>query len=89
MPILFASTVVRPCRYLAPATHLCIQTRRAMRSSAGRGRPAVHDSQPIIYGEHNVTQARQILIHRIRIVVVVHVMEAEHHLSRGATVGED
>ena len=50
---------------------------------------SVHHSQPIIDREHSVSAAGQVLIHRVSVVVVVHVMEAEHHLADGASMHED
>src|SRR6476661_9428922 len=50
---------------------------------------AIHDSQSIIYREHDVPLAGQVLIHRVGVVVVVHVVEAEHHLPHRSTMSED
>src|SRR6202522_1942447 len=50
---------------------------------------AIHDAGPIVDRQHDISTARQILIHGIGIVVVVHVVEAEHHLADGAAVNED
>src|SRR5438309_8505184 len=52
-------------------------------------RASVHDAQPIIHRQHGVPFARQILIHRISIVVILHVMKTEQHLPDGSPVRED
>jgi hypothetical protein len=53
-----------------------------------KGAP-VHDAEPVIDREHGVTFARQILIHRIRVVVILHVMKTEQHLPDRSAVRED
>src|SRR5204863_10148889 len=50
---------------------------------------AVHDAEAVIHREHGVTFARQILVHRIGVVVILHVMKTEEHLPDGSTVRED
>src|SRR5438046_7068163 len=44
-----------------------------------KGAP-VHDAEPIVHREHSVTLARQILIHRVGGVVMLHVMPFETSL---------
>ena len=53
-----------------------------------KGAP-VHDAEPVIHREHGVTFARQILIHRIGVVVILHVMKPEQHLPDRSAVRED
>ena len=49
----------------------------------------IHDAEPIVHRQHDVAFARQVLIHGVRVVVVVHVVKSEHHLPDGAAVAED
>ena len=49
---------------------------------------SVPDAAAIIHRQHDVSLARQILIHRVRVVVVVHVMPAEQHLPPRPAVQE-
>src|SRR5215469_2891877 len=50
---------------------------------------AIHDAETVVDRQHNVALARQVLIHGVRVVVVVHVVKSEHHLPDGAAVAED
>src|SRR5579859_5588373 len=50
---------------------------------------AIHDAQPVIYREDGVSQAGEILIFSVGVVVVVHVMEAEQHLPAWSAMRED
>src|SRR5262245_10786101 len=52
-------------------------------------RPAVADAEAIIYRQHRIALARKILIEAVRVVVVVHVVPAEHHLPARAAVHKD
>src|SRR5439155_9854189 len=52
-------------------------------------RASVHDAEPVIHREHGVTFARQILVHRVGVVVILHVMKAEQHLPDRSAVRED
>ena len=49
----------------------------------------VADAAAIVDGEHDVSLAGQVLIHRVRIVVVVHVVPAQQHLPPRSAVHED
>src|ERR1700690_3436143 len=51
--------------------------------------PAVHNSCPVIHCQHHVASARQVLIHRVSVLVVVHVVEAKHHLADRSAVDEN
>src|SRR3989440_2086355 len=53
-----------------------------------KGAP-VHDAEPIVHRKHGVTFARQILIHRVGVVVILHVMPSEQHLPDRSAVCED
>jgi hypothetical protein len=53
-----------------------------------KGAP-VHDAEPVVHREHGVTFARQILIHRVGVVVILHVMKAEQHLPDRSAMRED
>src|SRR5215470_18829907 len=57
-------------------------------SRLAEGAP-VHDAETIVYRQHHITQAGQILILSIGVVVVVHVVEGGQHLAYGATVNKD
>src|SRR4029453_9887621 len=50
---------------------------------------SVHDAKPIIHRENGVTFTRQILIHCVGIVVVLHVMESEEHLPNRSAMREN
>ena len=50
---------------------------------------SVADAAPIVHREHHVSPAREILVHRVRVAVVVHVVPAEQHLPARAAVEED
>src|ERR1700686_2086662 len=50
---------------------------------------AIHNAGAVVDGENYISAAGEVLIHRVGVVVVVHVMEAEHHLAHGAAVDED
>src|SRR5438552_454375 len=50
---------------------------------------AIHDSETVIDRKYDVSPARQVLIHGIRIVVVVHVMKTEHHLANRAAMDKN
>ena len=50
---------------------------------------SVHDSQTIVHRKHHISQAGEILILRVGIVVVVHVMEAQKHLPRWTTMDKN
>src|SRR5579863_3245873 len=52
-------------------------------------RSSVADAEPIVDREHDATAAREVLIHRIGVAVVVHVVPAKQHLAGGTTVYED
>src|SRR6266481_3514969 len=49
---------------------------------------AVANSAAIVYGEHDVAAAREVLIQRVSIAVVEHVVPAEEHLAARTTVEE-
>src|SRR5208337_3525633 len=49
----------------------------------------VADPAAVIHGKHNEALARQILIHRVGVVVVVHVVTADEHLAARSAVKED
>src|SRR5262249_1349411 len=52
-------------------------------------RASIHDSEPVVYREHHVAQAGQILILGVSVVVVVHVMDRRQHLRRWPAVNKD
>src|SRR5579859_3669171 len=51
--------------------------------------PSIHNSQAIVDGKHHISQAGQILIFSIGVVVVVQGMEAQYHLTAGASMDKD
>src|SRR5436190_8333553 len=53
-----------------------------------KGAP-VHDAEPVVHRKHGVTFARQILIHSVGVVVILHVMKAEERLPDRAAVCEN
>src|SRR5262245_44214273 len=52
-------------------------------------RAAIADAQTIVDRQDRITTARQILIEAVGVVVVVHIVPAEHHLPARATVHKD
>src|SRR6266581_3429064 len=52
-------------------------------------RAPIHNSEAIIHRQDSVAAATQILILGVSIVIVVHVMKAEHHLADGASMHEN
>src|SRR5436190_2819662 len=52
-------------------------------------RAPIHNSEAIIDRQDSVGAATQVLILGVSVVIVVHVMKAEHHLSNRAAVHED
>src|SRR5262249_13853526 len=51
--------------------------------------PSIHDSSAIVHSEDDIPSASQVLIHSVGVVVVVHVVEAEHHLANRSAMNED
>src|ERR1051326_2464781 len=49
----------------------------------------VADTETIVHRQNNVAVGGEILIHRVRIRVVIHVVPAEQHLPGGTAVHED
>ena len=49
----------------------------------------VADPEPIVNRQHDIAVVGEILIHRIAVAVIVHVVPAEQHLPRRASVDED
>ena len=49
----------------------------------------IHNAEPVVHGQDRVSQVGKILILGVCIVVVVHVMEPEHHLPGRATMSKD
>src|SRR5437870_3451202 len=47
---------------------------------------AATDAAAVINGEHDVALARQILVHGVGVVVIVHVVPAEQHLAARSAV---
>ena len=50
---------------------------------------AVHNPKPVIHRKHSVAFAGQILIHRVGVVVILHVMPSKQHLPDRSAVRED
>ena len=50
---------------------------------------AVADAAAVVDGQHDVALAGEVLIHRVGVVVVVHVVPAQQHLAARASVEED
>src|SRR5260221_6624329 len=50
---------------------------------------AIPDAETVIHGQDDESAAREILIRRVRVGVIVRVMPAEQHLSRRAAMHED
>src|SRR5207302_8508070 len=50
---------------------------------------SVHDAEPVIDREHGVTFAREILILRVGVVVILHVLKPEQHLPDRSAMRED
>ena len=50
---------------------------------------AIADATAIVDGEHNVAEARQILIHRIGVRIVLHGVKAKQHLPTRSAVEEN
>jgi len=49
---------------------------------------SVTDAAAVVDRQHDVTEVREVLIHRVRIRVVVHVVVAEQHLAPRSTMEE-
>src|SRR5690348_16926635 len=49
----------------------------------------VADPAPVVHTEHHVTLAREVLIDRVAVRVIIHVVPAEEHLARRPAVDED
>src|SRR5438034_1221470 len=52
-------------------------------------RAPIHDSEAIVDRQDSVAAATQVLILGVSVVIVVHVVKAEHHLADGASMHED
>ena len=48
----------------------------------------VSDPAPVVDGEHDESTARQVLVDRVRVRIVVHVMPRQQHLTKRAAVHE-
>src|SRR5258708_39960978 len=82
--------ITQPLQILRPCLDISV-LRGAAPTAIGRftkGTP-IHNAQPVIDGQHHVTQACQILILGVGVVVVVYVVEPKQHLPWRAAVDED
>ena len=91
MPMRDASTSGCARSQRAPATTSLILATRPARPRPRRaaGTRAVADAEPVVHREHDEAAAREVLVHRVRVRVVVAVVPAEQHLPRRAAVHED
>ena len=84
------STSGRPFRY-EPGAHHVVELRAAGRAVVERlaELEPVADAAAIVHRQHDVALAREPLIHRVGVPVVVVVVPAEQHLPARAAVEED
>ena len=50
---------------------------------------SVHDAEPVVHRKHSVAFTREILIHSVGVVVILHVMPSEQHLPDWPAVREN
>ena len=90
MPTRVGSTSARVWRYFPAAmTSLVLRVAATADVRGGAERLPVADARAVVHRHHDVALARKPLVHRVRLVIEVHVVVAEQHLPDRATVDED